>query len=475
MMGDPATTQAALAFLMSCQGSPAGPQYSIDSLLRTAASMTNAPVESNSSTPDNAGILGEELTICSVCKDEASGRHYGVVACFGCKGFFRRTVRAGKTYVCRYEQKCRIDKAGRNVCRSCRFQKCLEVGMEPDAIRPDRDKTGRQKNPRRTHGPGMIENEDSKTPVPHNGSGHDNEDDARTSPSSGANSAPISVSAIDENVLSTLREVELICNSLRDAVPMSPKKSFDLYDAIHRPSLVSARSPLQFNGAEGSCDLRSFNYNVRRLLVSSLDYMNTLKPIADLSEDEKILLIRNSAPSLALLVSSFYTIKAEAPKGTVYLPNGHTFTTETNLFTERFNGEDSKRAQLLMNRVESVKSLIIDQILSSIRRMAPNDLEFVALKAIIALDTNIPGLSEEAQATLTVARESVQTALFGHLQTRFSQSEATARFGHCFMIAASLAKAGAHITGIMNLSRDLGLGIDPVIDQLLLQNFELSS
>ncbi|EJW80571.1 hypothetical protein WUBG_08518 [Wuchereria bancrofti] len=68
----------------------------------------------------------------SVCHDEASGRHYGVIACFGCKGFFRRTVRAGKNYVCRYEQKCKIDKAGRNVCRSCRFQKCLQVGMEPD-------------------------------------------------------------------------------------------------------------------------------------------------------------------------------------------------------------------------------------------------------------------------------------------------------------------------------------------------------
>ena len=91
------------------------------------------------------------LLFSNVCGDEASGRHYGASTCFGCKGFFRRTVRANKQYNCRYEEKCQIDKVGRNICRACRFQKCLNVGMEPDAIRPDRDKTGKQKNPRRSH------------------------------------------------------------------------------------------------------------------------------------------------------------------------------------------------------------------------------------------------------------------------------------------------------------------------------------
>ncbi|VDN86911.1 unnamed protein product [Brugia pahangi] len=59
-------------------------------------------------------------------------------------------------------QKCSIDKDQRNACRFCRFQRCLEVGMEPDAIRPDRDIIGKQKNPRRK----KLRREDSLLPSP---------------------------------------------------------------------------------------------------------------------------------------------------------------------------------------------------------------------------------------------------------------------------------------------------------------------
>ncbi|CCD67149.1 Nuclear receptor domain-containing protein [Caenorhabditis elegans] len=86
---------------------------------------------------------------CMVCGDRSAGKHYGVMACYGCKGFFRRTIRSQQTYTCRFTQKCAIDKDQRNACRYCRFQRCLTVGMEPEAIRPDRDVIGKQKNPRK--------------------------------------------------------------------------------------------------------------------------------------------------------------------------------------------------------------------------------------------------------------------------------------------------------------------------------------
>ncbi|XP_063064131.1 peroxisome proliferator-activated receptor gamma-like [Engraulis encrasicolus] len=71
---------------------------------------------------------------CRVCGDRASGYHYGVHACEGCKGFFRRTVRLKLIYD-RCGLHCRVDKRSRNKCQYCRFQKCLLAGMSHNAIR----------------------------------------------------------------------------------------------------------------------------------------------------------------------------------------------------------------------------------------------------------------------------------------------------------------------------------------------------
>ncbi|KAI5095447.1 peroxisome proliferator-activated receptor gamma [Silurus meridionalis] len=65
---------------------------------------------------------------CKICGDRASGFHYGVHACEGCKGFFRRSVRLKLKYKpC--SRSCRIHKKTRNKCQFCRFQKCVFAGM----------------------------------------------------------------------------------------------------------------------------------------------------------------------------------------------------------------------------------------------------------------------------------------------------------------------------------------------------------
>ncbi|XP_014671957.1 PREDICTED: nuclear hormone receptor FTZ-F1-like isoform X2 [Priapulus caudatus] len=82
---------------------------------------------------------------CPVCGDRVSGYHYGLLTCESCKGFFKRTVQNKKVYTCVAEKKCLIDKTQRKRCPYCRFQKCLEVGMKLEAVRPDRMRGGRNK------------------------------------------------------------------------------------------------------------------------------------------------------------------------------------------------------------------------------------------------------------------------------------------------------------------------------------------
>uniref|UniRef100_A0A673K0Z4 Retinoic acid receptor alpha-B-like n=1 Tax=Sinocyclocheilus rhinocerous TaxID=307959 RepID=A0A673K0Z4_9TELE len=69
---------------------------------------------------------------CFVCQDKSSGYHYGVSACEGCKGFFRRSIQKNMVYTCHREKSCIINKVTRNRCQYCRLQKCLEVGMSKE-------------------------------------------------------------------------------------------------------------------------------------------------------------------------------------------------------------------------------------------------------------------------------------------------------------------------------------------------------
>ncbi|XP_017563441.1 nuclear receptor subfamily 1, group D, member 4a [Pygocentrus nattereri] len=88
---------------------------------------------------------GGMVLLCKVCGDIASGFHYGVHACEGCKGFFRRSIQQNINYkMCVKNENCLIMRMNRNRCQHCRFKKCLAVGMSRDAVRfgriPKREK-----------------------------------------------------------------------------------------------------------------------------------------------------------------------------------------------------------------------------------------------------------------------------------------------------------------------------------------------
>ncbi|XP_028930951.1 nuclear receptor subfamily 1 group D member 1 [Ornithorhynchus anatinus] len=119
-------------------GSPGGLQVALDDRSRVSPSKNGG---------GGGGVtkLNGMVLLCRVCGDVASGFHYGVHACEGCKGFFRRSIQQNIQYKkCLKNDACSIVRINRNRCQQCRFKKCLAVGMSRDAVRfgriPKREK-----------------------------------------------------------------------------------------------------------------------------------------------------------------------------------------------------------------------------------------------------------------------------------------------------------------------------------------------
>ncbi|MCJ8731036.1 hypothetical protein PDJAM_G00191210 [Pangasius djambal] len=91
-----------------------------------------------SSSSSSGAVAKSDMHFCVVCHDYASGYHYGVWSCEGCKAFFKRSIQGHNDYICPATNQCTIDKNRRKSCQACRLRKCYEVGMMKCGARRER-------------------------------------------------------------------------------------------------------------------------------------------------------------------------------------------------------------------------------------------------------------------------------------------------------------------------------------------------
>ncbi|CAI4223203.1 unnamed protein product [Auanema sp. JU1783] len=244
-------------------------------------------------------------TLCAVCEDLATGNHYSVPSCNGCKTFFRRALVNKKEFVCLGKKNCPVNKGVRCACRYCRLQKCLLVGMDKNSIQGGRDRIGYTKRTRKNQ-KSLID------------------DDIRQNESSASGSCSPSRIDYDRNSPPEIKDLKLDFTSydpmlerltmiennftlLLSRGEVEPYSSLD--EALAAPSKLNG--PLKIKGDVEQIKLKIDSdqqpYWRSRIIALYIDWAKTFSAFRNLPYADKVALITNHASSYMILCEAFRT------------------------------------------------------------------------------------------------------------------------------------------------------------------------
>uniref|UniRef100_A0A915BU75 Nuclear hormone receptor family member nhr-31 n=2 Tax=Parascaris univalens TaxID=6257 RepID=A0A915BU75_PARUN len=387
-------------------------------------------------------LIHEESETCRVCGDGHARMHYGVLTCFGCKGFFRRTLKRPTEYSCRHQGNCIVDRHERNSCRYCRFKRCLEVGMDPKAVRPDRDATGRhyQTRARRAklfNGESAIE----EAPV--------GDDWSRKLP-------------VDmRTTLMQLMNVELMVNNGDthcNAKEIYPLPYTSLRQILDDPSLLDGKRTEMRYEAYRRVECDELIAIAHRRLIAIIDWVDHLFQIMELNTtDDKLALVKNGFAPLTIFSFAAQTAKSTRENDIMCLCNfGYVPRYVHRIFNEPYH---------LANRIID---RALDELVEPFRLLNLNDEEIVLLKAIVVLNPHLKSLSQEASEQIGDLRDRIQETLYHVVRETHPKEVASSRFGNLLLFLPTIIILGNVMYENLQFVQSFGRqNIDSLLCELL--------
>ncbi|EPB78898.1 hypothetical protein ANCCEY_01961 [Ancylostoma ceylanicum] len=326
-----------------------------------------------------------EGELCAVCSDLATGYHYGVASCNGCKTFFRRTIVSEQTFICQYNGNCDVNKNIRCACRHCRFNKCLAVGMDAKAIQNDRDRIGPTKKAKLSSG-----SDEDQAITPHR--------------------MQDQVDAME--IVEQLTQVEGLCQELRRLISCG---QLHVDEKRPQPSTVFKELyPASMN------DIRMWNIREMRICI---EWGKTFDAYQRLSHFDQFALVRNFAFAFNLLNRVFYSPDHGPDK--IVFQNG--------AFIMR-----QPQQQVQLSGCRPIYTRQMDEIMLPFRRLQLSVSEFATFKAALFFNPDALDLSNQAKPDVYEERNKYLSALFTCITNKLGMAAGVQKYGSLLMMTASI-------------------------------------
>ncbi|VDM47631.1 unnamed protein product [Toxocara canis] len=314
--------------------------------------------------------------------------------------------------------------------------------MDPKAVRPDRDATGRhyQARARRTK---LINGESNfdETPV--------GDDWSRK------------LSVDMRTTLMRLMNVDLMVNNgdtHRNGKEMYPLPYASLRQILDDPSLLDGkRTEMRYEAyRKVQCD--ELVAVAHRRLIAIIDWVDHLFDIMELSRTaDKLALVKSGFAPLTIFTFAAKTAKSTRENDVMCLCNfGYVPRYVHRIFNEPYH---------LANRIID---RALDELVDPFRLLNLNDEEIVLLKAIIVLNPHLKVLSQEASEQIADLRDRIQETLYHVVRETHPKEVASSRFGNLLLFLPTVMILGNVMCENLQFVQSFGKqNVDPLLCELL--------
>uniref|UniRef100_A0A914WGE1 Uncharacterized protein n=1 Tax=Plectus sambesii TaxID=2011161 RepID=A0A914WGE1_9BILA len=387
---------------------------------------------------------------CLVCGDAASGVHYGVDSCNGCRTFFRRCVDKKLHFECRNNSSCPIDKSIRNACRACRLKKCLLVGMDVRCVQPNRHYVTYSRRISALRRP--LPSSDALPPIASVNQVHD------PAPTKACLSIQLSLGSSENysdfvgRMLAIEQKAQILrkstienYESLMEAVLRQTSRLDDdeFIAKLSYPQMVCSNFQL--------CFPSHMYFWATRDLTVLLEWVKTFDGYQDLLLTDKLALLKSFAQIYSVLEMAFYS--ADTVPDTLVFPDGSVVVRDPP-FPKK--------------PMRVVAPLILDKIYTPLRMLKVSAAEYVLFKAVLLFNIDAEGLSASGRVVTEAQRKRLQPALRTEMLKQRAVEDGFNAYSTLLLMGATLRQIADIRTNNM-LMKEVFVGFDArLIKELLL-------